>query len=108
MNLNSRFPSFKIIMVDSTISNLTAFAKYNEINISTLKAFNPWLIGDKLRNDDKHVYKIKIPKNKNMDMSSYQADLFPNKIELDTLSNIITLDSLKVNNDTLKNNELKH
>jgi len=108
MNLNSRFPSFKIIMVDSTISNLTAFAKYNEINISTLKAFNPWLIGDKLRNDDKHVYKIKIPKNKNMDMSSYQADLFPNKIELDTLSKIITLDSLKVNNDTLKNNELKH
>jgi hypothetical protein len=69
--------------------------------LTTLKACNPWLIGDKLTNEEKHLYKIKIPKNKNNDMSSYEADLFPKKIILDTLNKIISSDSVKVTVDSL-------
>jgi len=108
LKLNLHFPSFKIVKVDSTISSLTAFATHLEINLATLKACNPWLLSDKLSNEDKHVFKIKIPKNKNMDMSSYEADLFPKKITIDTLTKIIPLDSLNVTADTLKTKEFKH
>jgi hypothetical protein len=65
-------------------------------------------LSDKLINEDKHVFKIRIPRNKNTDMSSYEADLFPKKIMIDTLSKIIPLDSLNVTADTLKTKESKH
>jgi hypothetical protein len=94
--------------VDSTIISLTAFAKHLEVNLTTLKACNPWLLSDKLSNEEKHVFKIKIPRNKNTDMSSYEADLFPKKITIDTLAKIIQLDSLTLPTDTLKTKESKH
>ena len=105
LKLNSHFPSFKTLKVDSTITSLASFANHLDINLSTLKACNPWLLSDKLSNENKHAFKIKIPKNKNTDMSSYEADLFPKKIIKDTLSKIIPSDSLKVTTDTLKNKE---
>ncbi|MBP6755901.1 MAG: lytic transglycosylase domain-containing protein [Bacteroidia bacterium] len=101
LKITSNFPVFKIVKVDSTITNLSAFANHLEIKLTTLKACNPWLIGDKLTNEEKHLYKIKIPKNKNNDMSSYEADLFPKKIILDTLNKIISSDSVKVTVDSL-------
>ncbi len=95
------FPSFKIIKVDSSITNFPAFAKHLETNVITLKTFNAWLIGDKLSNPDKHSYQFKIPKNKNLDLSIYFNDVFPQKKTADTLSNKIVIDSLIIGIDSV-------
>lgn len=70
----------KIIKVDSSITNLNHFAKSVKCNIAILKLFNPWLIGDKLINPDKHVYEFKIPKKPEADYSTYYTDLIKSDI----------------------------
>lgn len=96
------FPSHKIVKVDSSITNLAAFAKHLETNVITLKTFNPWLIGDKLLNNDKTLYQFKIPKNKNVDLSIYFNDVFPQEKTSDTLIAIAITDTTKIKTDTLK------
>ncbi|MBI3519958.1 MAG: lytic transglycosylase domain-containing protein [Bacteroidetes bacterium] len=97
------FPAFKIVKVDSSITNLPAFAKHVNTNIIVLKTFNPWLIGEKLDNPEKKIYQFKIPKNKNIDLSVYFNDVFPQKSSTDTiLAKPIETDSLKTVTDTLK------
>jgi membrane-bound lytic murein transglycosylase D len=99
------FPAFKIIKVDSSITNLTAFAKHINSNIIILKTFNPWIIGEQLHNPDKIIYQFKIPKNNNVDISVYYNDVFPIKTITDTTVILKTLnDTLKILTDTLKNN----
>jgi len=61
--------------VDSSITNLEAFAKHIGCEKSKLKAFNPWLLKDVLNNPDRKTYEIKIPKNKETDYDSYLSDL---------------------------------
>lgn len=73
----STFPEFKIVKVDSSITNLKYFAKYLETDIVTLKTFNAWLIGESLTNKDRLTYHFKIPTNKNLDISVYFNDVFP-------------------------------
>lgn len=97
------FPAFKIIKVDSSITNLTAFAKHIKTDLSILKTFNPWIIGEQLNNPDKIIYQIKIPKNKNIDISVYYSDVFPQETMIDTTLKTATLtDTLKIITDTLK------
>ncbi len=97
------FPAFKIVKVDSTITNLHSFAKYIGTNVVTLKTFNPWLIGEQLNNPDKKTYQFKIPKNKDIDLSIYFNDVFPQEISNDTiLIKSITPDSIKSIIDTIK------
>ena len=96
------FPAHKIVKVDSSITNLHAFAKHINTNVITLKIFNPWLIGEKLTNTDKTIYNFKVPKNKNVDLSVYFNDVFPQEVPADTIFNKITPDSLKTKIDTLK------
>lgn len=96
------FPPYKTIKIDSSITNLTAFAKHFETNTIALKTFNSWLIGDKLTNPDKKVFVFKIPKNKNIDLSLYFNDVFPQDVTADTLVPSIGKDSLKLINDTIK------
>ncbi|WP_293874938.1 lytic transglycosylase domain-containing protein [Flavobacterium sp.] len=50
----------KIVQVDSTISDLTNFAKSQGINYKILKIHNPWLRDKKLLNPSKKKYDIKI------------------------------------------------
>lgn len=52
---------FKKIQVDSTITNLSEFAKQQGINYKILKIHNPWLRDRKLTNTSKLVYEIEIP-----------------------------------------------
>jgi membrane-bound lytic murein transglycosylase D len=100
---NKTFPAFKIVKVDSSITNLSAFAKHLNTNVLTLKTFNAWLIGNKLTNTERHVYEFKIPKNKNLDISIYFADVFPQKIAVDTTIKLALPDSIKPHMvDTLK------
>lgn len=95
-------PAFKIIKADSSITNLQAFAKHIGTDIVTLKTFNPWLIGDKLTNTSGKIYQFKIPKNKNIDLSVYFTDVFPEKINSDSAGTVIQADTLmKQTQDTL-------
>lgn len=58
--LYAQLPSKKI-MVDSTITDLAAFAKSQGINYKILKIHNPWLRDKKLVNLSRKVYEIEIP-----------------------------------------------
>ncbi len=53
----------KVITVDSSITDLVAFAKYHDSNYKILKILNPWLRKDKLSNPDSIKYRIKFLKN---------------------------------------------
>jgi len=53
---------YKIVEVDSTIPNLTEFAKSHGTNYQLLKDANPWLRTNKLENKSKKKYYIKVPK----------------------------------------------
>ncbi len=100
---SSAFPDFKTVTVDSSITNLKYFAKHIETDIPTLKIFNPWLLGDKLNNPDKHSFTFKIPKNKNVDLSAFLNDGL--QVNIPSTSNLkpTSTDSLGViKNDTLK------
>lgn len=52
---------FKKIVIDSTITDLAAFAKLQGINYKILKIHNPWLRDKKLLNISKKAYQIEIP-----------------------------------------------
>ena len=96
------FPAFKVVKVDSSITNLKVFAKYINTNEIVLKTFNPWLIGEQLINPQKKMYQFKIPKNKNVDLSVYFNDVFPQDVIEDTLLKNILVDTLLIKPDTLK------
>ena len=97
------FPAFKTVNMDSSITDLAAFSKHIGTNSITLKIFNPWLIGEQLNNPDKRTFVFKIPKNKNIDLSIYFNDVFPQEISTDTvLKHPITPDSIKLPIDTIK------
>ena len=49
------------ITVDSTITNLSAFAISQGVNYKVLKTHNQWLRDKKLDNPTKKVYEIEIP-----------------------------------------------
>jgi hypothetical protein len=51
----------KSVEVDSTINDLTNFAKSQGINYKILKIHNPWLRDKRLPNPNKKKYEIKIP-----------------------------------------------
>ena len=51
----------KIIVVDSTISDLALFAKSQGVNYKILKLHNPWMRDKKLSNTSKKRYEIEIP-----------------------------------------------
>jgi membrane-bound lytic murein transglycosylase D len=99
---NNNFPALKTIKIDSSITNLKAFAKHLGTNEIVLKTFNPWLIGERLNNIDKKTFEFKIPKNKNLDLSVYFNDIFPQDKRIDTLAKNIKLDSLHIKSDTIK------
>lgn len=73
-NYFSKIP-FTVVKVDSGITNLSAFASAIGTDPATLRAFNPWLIQNELPNPEKKIYEFRIPKNKEVDYSSYLADL---------------------------------
>lgn len=52
---------FKVVTVDSTISNIADFAIGFGVTYKNLKLHNPWLRDNILRNKDKKSYEIKIP-----------------------------------------------
>ncbi len=97
------FPAFKIIKVDSSITNLQAFANHINSDIYTLKIFNPWIIGEELHNPDRKILQFKIPKNKNIDLSVYYSDVFPKDLNPDSIVMLkTTTDTLTIVTDTLK------
>ena len=54
-------PVYKNIEVDSTIANLSDFARSHSINYKLLKEFNPWLRSSSLPDKSRKKYILKIP-----------------------------------------------
>ena len=54
-------PEYKTLEVDSTIANLSDFAKIHGINYKLLKRFNPWLRASSLPDKSRRKYILKIP-----------------------------------------------
>jgi hypothetical protein len=54
-------PNFKTLEVDSTIANLSNFAKLHDLNYKLLKYFNPWLRSSSLPDESRKKYILKIP-----------------------------------------------
>ena len=53
--------NYKIVEIDSTISDLYAFSEEHEINYKILKYYNPWLLKSILPDESRKKYQIKIP-----------------------------------------------
>jgi hypothetical protein len=56
----------KSVVVDSTITDLFAFARRQETTYQQLKSLNPWLRSNNLPNKSKKSYKISIPLNNSL------------------------------------------
>ena len=56
-------PTFDIITIDSSISDMASFAEKFHMNYKNLKVLNPWLRQNNLTNKEKRTYEIKITKN---------------------------------------------
>ena len=56
---------YSIVEVDSTVENLYVFADNLGINYKVLKYYNPWLRTNRLPDESRKLYSIKIPKDKN-------------------------------------------
>ena len=54
-------PNYRTVDVDSTIADLTEFAKSQNVNYKLLKQFNPWLRSTSLPNKSRRKYILKIP-----------------------------------------------
>jgi len=54
-------PDFKTVKIDSTIANLSDFARSHSINYKLLKLFNPWLRSTSLPDKSRKEYMLKIP-----------------------------------------------
>lgn len=52
----------KKVIIDSSITNLTAFANYHKTTVTLLKLMNPWLISNQLINKENKKYIFKIVK----------------------------------------------
>jgi len=54
-------PKYLTFEIDSTITNLSKFAKLQSVNYKLLKQFNPWLRATSLPNKSRKKYHLKIP-----------------------------------------------
>ena len=57
-----KMTKYKVVAVDTVISNIASFAKGFGTNYKELKLLNPWLRENKLNNASRKLYHIKIPK----------------------------------------------
>ena len=68
-------PQTYSVVVDTTISNLAAFAGKNNVNYKILKIFNPWMRQSYLPNKSGRKYKILFPKSGYFDFSSTELTI---------------------------------
>ncbi len=102
------YPAYKIVKVDSSIQDLSAFAHQMGTNLKVLKDLNPWLISDKLIVTDSIGYEIKIPKtrmffaeNKNhKHTKAISDDTTTTSVNLKTQNQVVN-DSLSLTKDSL-------
>jgi hypothetical protein len=52
---------FKTITIDSSVTDLPAFAIQQGTNYKTLRTLNPWIINYSLTNKERKVYELKVP-----------------------------------------------
>ena len=57
---------YKHVEIDSTIADLSDFARLNNINYKLLKQSNPWLRTTSLPDESRKKYVLKIPVDTNL------------------------------------------
>ena len=67
--------ALKVYTVDSSITNLSAFAAHIGSTSGTIRLYNPWLLGEHLNNAANKAYEIRVPKSTSADYSGYVKDL---------------------------------
>jgi membrane-bound lytic murein transglycosylase D len=89
-----------LLKVDSSITNLAAFAESRNYTNQILKTFNPWLIANTLTNPERKTYIIRFPKKEYL--KKITGTLIPSdeKIIPDTLKKEIKPDSLILKPDS--------
>ena len=63
------------VVVDTTISDLAAFAKQHKVNYKILKIFNPWMRQSYLPNKSRKKYEIQFPKSGYFDFRSTEPSI---------------------------------
>jgi membrane-bound lytic murein transglycosylase D len=63
INVNDYYtnPSFYQLDIDSTITNVSKFAINVGVNYKIIKQFNPWILNNKLSNENNKTYYLKVP-----------------------------------------------
>lgn len=56
---------YKVVQIDSSVTDFAQFAKDQNISYKILKYFNPWLRDSYLKNENMQVYEVKLPTNPN-------------------------------------------
>jgi membrane-bound lytic murein transglycosylase D len=72
----SKIP-YKIYQVDTTVNDLSQFARDLGVNLVTLRIFNPWILRSSLPNASGKTYEIRVPRDQDADYTAYARDLVP-------------------------------
>lgn len=75
---------FKTVVIDSSITNIEAFADYNNTTVALLKYMNPWLLKNELLNPEHKPYRFIIVKPGTEKMPGMEINLPGNEVS-DTL-----------------------
>ena len=90
----------KKVVVDSSITDLTAFALNLGINYKILKLLNPWLRSSTLNNPDKKKYSIDLPK-KGVNILEWAEAIEPDTTQLKEDSKKLKTETVSLN-DSVK------
>lgn len=71
--------SFRVIKVDSSVSDMVNFAYHIGSTIKEIKQFNPWLKKEVIINPAKKVYEILLPKKASINYTDYLNDVVYDK-----------------------------
>jgi membrane-bound lytic murein transglycosylase D len=90
-----------LLKVDSSITNLAAFAEKRDYSNEILKTYNPWLMTNSLTNPERKTYIIRFPKHEYLKKIS--GNLIPSTEKADsaTLVKEIKADSLILKSDSI-------
>jgi hypothetical protein len=71
--------SFRVIKIDSSVTDMVNFSYHIGSSIKEIKQFNPWLKKEVIINPAKKVYEIKLPKKSGINYTEYLNDVVYDK-----------------------------
>jgi membrane-bound lytic murein transglycosylase D len=90
-----------LLKVDSSITNLAAFAESHNYTNEILKTFNPWLLANSLTNPEHKTYIIRFPKKEYLKKISGNLNPTIEKVDSSIMVKEIKTDSLILKHDSI-------